>query len=288
MQRFGGDWTEEKLERVRKYLVAYATIMNRYHYKFAYIDAFAGTGYRTLKTEGQDTGLMFPELAAQDTVDFLDGSARIALQVEPSFNRYIFIEKDERRFAELERLKDDFPALADRILLERADANAYIQNLCTKRNWTQHRAVLFLDPFGMQVSWDTIKAIAATEAIDLWYLFPLGIGVNRLLKSDGNIPDAWRRKLDEIFGDTGWYDVFYRVSKVQGLLYEQEIVEKAGFEEIARYFVARLRTVFPGVAENPLPLCNAKNNPLFLLCFASGNAKGAKTAIKIAQDILKR
>ena len=27
-RQFGGDWTAEKLERVRKYLVAYATIMN--------------------------------------------------------------------------------------------------------------------------------------------------------------------------------------------------------------------------------------------------------------------
>ena len=44
---FGGDWTAEKLERVRKYLVAYATIMKEKRFRFAYIDAFAGTGYRT-------------------------------------------------------------------------------------------------------------------------------------------------------------------------------------------------------------------------------------------------
>lgn len=27
-QHFGGNWTEDKLERVRKYLKAYTTIMN--------------------------------------------------------------------------------------------------------------------------------------------------------------------------------------------------------------------------------------------------------------------
>jgi hypothetical protein len=48
-----------------------------------------------------------------------------------------------------------------------------------------------------------------------------------------------------------------------------------------------LKLIFPGVAENPLLLHNSKNNPLYLLCFASGNEKGSKTAIKIAQDILK-
>jgi three-Cys-motif partner protein len=53
-QQFGGEWTTEKLERVRKYLVAYATIMNALRnktrgFRFAYIDAFAGTGYNTTK-----------------------------------------------------------------------------------------------------------------------------------------------------------------------------------------------------------------------------------------------
>jgi hypothetical protein len=31
-----------------------------------------------------------------------------------------------------------------------------------------------------------------------------------------------------------------------------------------------------------------ENNPLSLLCFAVGNAKGAPIAIKIAQDILRK
>lgn len=61
-QLFGGDWTIEKLKRLRKYLVAYATIMNKQNYRFAYIDAFAGTGYRTLKQEDDPHKLMFPEL----------------------------------------------------------------------------------------------------------------------------------------------------------------------------------------------------------------------------------
>lgn len=33
---------------------------------------------------------------------------------------------------------------------------------------------MFLDPYGMQVDWATIEAIAKTKAIDLWILFPLG------------------------------------------------------------------------------------------------------------------
>lgn len=56
---------------------------------------------------------------------------------------------------------------------------------------------------------------------------------------------------------------------------------------IGEYFLNRLRTVFAGVAMNPLVLTNSKNCPLYLLCFAAGNPKGAKVAVKIAEDILR-
>ena len=62
----------------------------------------------------------------------------------------------------------------------------------------------------------------------------------------------------------------------------------ADFDLIGEYFVKRLKTVFAGVAQNPLPLLNSRNSPLYLLCFAAANPKGSTTAIKIAQDILKR
>src|SRR5260221_885715 len=81
-QQFGGDWTEEKLERVRKYLVAYATIMTKHHFRFAYIDAFAGTGYNMPKVKKEEATGLFPELASPDAKQLLDGSARIALRVE--------------------------------------------------------------------------------------------------------------------------------------------------------------------------------------------------------------
>jgi hypothetical protein len=41
-QKFGGNWTDQKLAMVGKYLGAYATIMNKQKFNFAYIDAFAG------------------------------------------------------------------------------------------------------------------------------------------------------------------------------------------------------------------------------------------------------
>lgn len=302
-QIFGGDWTEEKLNRVGKYLPAYVHVLKDKGLKYAYIDAFAGTGYRELKdteSKGQESQLLlFPELAEQETQKFLDGSARIALQTKPRFHQYIFIEKDRNKALELKKLKTEFPELNQDIIIVNSDANSYLIDLCNqgKDYWKTLRAVLFLDPFGMQIPWSTIEAIAQTQGIDLWYLFPLGIAVNRLLTRDGNIQESWQKKLDEIFGTTDWRNVFYAPVEPQTKqlsLFEIENhsptdkTEKiANFESISRYFVERLKTVFAGVADNPLVLRNSCNNPLYLLCFASANPKGSKTAIKIAQHILK-
>ena len=287
-QQFGGDWTAEKLERVRKYLVAYATIMRKYGFRYAYLDAFAGTGYNTAKPKKEDDVSLFPELVEAEVAGLIDGSARIALKVEPRFTKYIFIEKKPKRFVELTKLKEEFPLLANDIVLINAEANAYLKDICENRNWSRNRAVLFLDPFGMQVTWDTMKAIAETEAIDLWLLFPLGVAVNRLLRRDARISQSWQRRLDEFFGTPTWREAFYHIRTEQSLFGMESKTEKvADFDAIANFFVARLKTIFAEVAQNPLTLLNSSNTPLYLLCFAAGNENGAKTAVKIAQDILE-
>ncbi len=216
------------------------------------------------------------------------GSARIALEVSPAFTRYIFVEKSIDRCADLETLKAEFPEKADRIQIVHQDCNAYLMDLCGNYVWKRNRAVLFLDPFGMQVEWTTVKAIASTHAIDLWYLFPIGVGVNRLLRRDGGISEALSRRLDSVFGTHSWDSAFYRKHLEAGLFGSEESVHKdAAFDRIKEFLLDRMRRVFVRVAENPLVLRNSKNSPLFLLCFACGNERGATTAVKIAQDILK-
>ena len=289
--KFGGDWTEQKLECVRKYLRAYTTIMSKQPFRFAYIDAFAGTGYREMESDEGTDELMFPDLASPEVTSFHDGSARNALEVEPAFMKYIFIEKDIDRYAELEELKQEYllkPEFSeDMIECVHGDANEYLKRLC-QPSWKTHRALVFLDPYGMQVEWETIEAIAETQAIDLWILFPLGT-VNRLLKNDGEIRPVLQARLDMFFGEHGWYDVFYQSAKQLSLFDEEERWQKAGdiFVTIEQYFIDRLQSVFNGVATNPLILRNSKNVPLYLLCFAAGNQKGAPIAVKIAKDILE-
>lgn len=149
---------------------------------------------------------------------------------------------------------------------------------------------MFLDPFGMEVEWSLLEAIAATGGIDLWLLFPF-VGVSRHLTRGGPPPADWADRITKVLGSDQWRQEFYP-SKMDLTLFgeiEQQ-VKDADFDRISAYVVKRLQTLFPGVADNPLPLRNSKNTPLFLLCFATCNRKERikKTAINIAQDILKR
>jgi hypothetical protein len=63
---FGGDWTTEKLQRVRKYLNAYMKIFDRNERARKlfpiYVDAFAGTGYRSPSHSTKEHDFLLPEL----------------------------------------------------------------------------------------------------------------------------------------------------------------------------------------------------------------------------------
>lgn len=280
--RFGGDWTERKLKALQKYLAAYTRILSKQNFKFAFIDAFAGTGRRDPRKPSFEN-LDLPGLDSEDARPFLEGSARVALATKPEFGRYIFIEKSRSRFRELSKLGSEFLEKKDRIQLIRGEANAVLADLCEK-DWRQHRAVLFLDPFGMQVDWKTIAAIAETKAIDTWILLPIS-AVIRLLKRNAKIPRAWSQKLDDFFGTDTWRKHFYGIEP-DGELFELPeggARKTATYDQIAAFFIERLKRVFPFVSDQVLMLRNSKESPLFALVFAAAN----KTAVKIASDVLR-
>jgi len=286
-EAFGGKWTSAKLECLRKYLGAYMTIMAKQRFRVAYIDAFAGSGYWSEKRDDNSAQLAFPELTASDSSDYRDGSARIALGIEPRFDKYLLVETSGDRARRLHALRDEFGDKAEDVQIIATDANAYLLDLCRNRRWDEHRAVLFLDPYGMQVDWSTVKAIAATKAIDMWYLFPLGVAVNRLLRLDAAISSSVRARLDRLFGTDEWFDAFYEVQERLTLEGPEVCTVKTGtFDSISAFVNGRLSRVFAGVAESPLALCNSKNVPIYLLCFAAANERGAPTAVKIAQDVM--
>jgi three-Cys-motif partner protein len=286
---FGGRWTQDKLNRLNGYLNAYMSIMkSRTFFRKVYVDAFAGTGQMELTRKEDTSGsLTFPELEDQDVVDFYNGSARVALETDPSFDHYLFIEKSARKCEELETLKVVYSQQASKIQIENADANQFMLKWIQETNWKKTRAVVFLDPFGMQVEWTLIEAIADTKAIDLWLLVPLS-GINRVLKNRSHPPEEWSNRLTKFFGTEDWKEEFYENNPQIDLFgNESSPVKSADFNSLKTYLNSRLQKPFVGVAKNPLVLVNSKNFPLFLLCFAVGNTNGKEPALRIAQHLLR-
>src|SRR5206468_508721 len=128
--RFGGAWTDEKLKVLEGYLSAYTTALKNSSLGKGYIDAFAGTGYRDVS----DRLDLLPDLIEEEPQTLLDGSARIALRTQPSFDGFVFVEQHGARRAQLEHLRDEFPEHRDSIQVRGGDANEQIQEICGV-NW---------------------------------------------------------------------------------------------------------------------------------------------------------
>src|SRR5581483_6355928 len=99
-----------KLQVLGKYLESYTTALKKTSFQKLYIDAFAGTGYRDARRHEEESqqSTLFPDMVEAEPQSFLDGSARLALQVEPRFDHYVFIERSLERCALLESLKSEF------------------------------------------------------------------------------------------------------------------------------------------------------------------------------------
>lgn len=283
-QEFGGKgWTEPKLLILSKFLGFFTSALKKQHFRLVYVDAFAGTGTR-LDRDGSGA------------VEVLPGSALKALEVDPPFNRYVFIEVDP---AKAEELQGCIPVGFTKIVeVIPGDANDHMKSIATGWNRKTDRGVVFLDPFAMRVDWSTLQAIAATESMDLWLLFPIS-AVMRTLPRIGNPPEEWREALIRVFGEDP-----------TPLLYEREVqpsllgddpdvpipdeeldIRKGGTRSLATYVLSRLRSIFKGGVQNrTLVLKNSKNSPMFLLifCLANPGDKARALAMKGVQEILNK
>jgi three-Cys-motif partner protein len=292
IHQFGGSWTEDKLSCLHQYLIAYRNIFIKNkkarYFTTYYVDAFAGTGFRNQPycDEQSESLSLFEDAEAEEIKSFFNGSVRIALEVPDPFDHYLFIDNNRNYVESLKSIKEEYPKLENKITIVEAEANSFLLNWCNKMDWKKNRAVVFLDPYGMQVDWKLIESLANTQAVDLWLLFPLGVAVNRCLTSGKMPPKCWEKLLTTTFGTDEWKS-FYEQEENHTLFgLQKRMIKTATLDDITRFFVQRLETIFPGVVKEPLRLLNSKNNPIYILCFASANPRGSRIAVKIASDII--
>ena len=274
MNQFGGNWTEQKIEMVVAYAKAYLVIMNKYpQFKPLYFDGFAGSGdiYKTEETD----------------LDTIKGAAIRILEIDDPkvFDTYYFVEKDEKNKKELEKsINQKFPGRKTHVVSE--DCNTKLLSMADYlKKHSSCRVLAFIDPYGMSVDWSSIASLK-NLGIDLWILVPTGMGINRLLKNDGKISDAWLEKLERFLGLKKEFILnhFYKESKRLTLFGEETIVEKEqnAIQKAGILYRERLNTIFKFVSES-FVMRNSTNSIMYHFMMATNNA----SALKIANDVIK-
>ncbi len=284
-----GPWSKEKLDCLGKYLNAYTTILRKRGFKgYFYIDAFAGSGSLKVRREraadpAQRSLLETASAAADDAGEaaYIEGSPRVALGIQHPFTDYVFVEVEKSRLQQLQELKRAHAGV--RVHIREQDCNAYLLSFLNKMQakWKAWRGVVFLDPFGMQVPWSTIAKLGQTGAVEAFINFPVGMAIQRLLKRSGSFTTKERKKLDDYFGTTEWFDLLYRHE--QDLLGDNvEKIANSG-DVLVRWYRKRLKEAF-GYVSAAREIRNTKGRPLYYLIFAGPNATGAR----IAEGVLKQ
>lgn len=288
MHKFGGRWTDEKLALLDKYMTAFCTALQaKYH--LMYIDGFAGTGDRELASSSLP---LIDELNDEEIAWFAKGSARVALEQCPGFDRFIFIESNPKHFERLSLLIDDYPASAGRVSFHQADINQVIGELCDSIDWVRSRAIVFVDPYGCQLEWSTLETLASSKACDVWILFPTA-AVSRMMPRNGNFQSGWKERLNRVFGTDEWYDKLYKAGDYASDLFGDvaESNRAASEGQIEAYYEERLRTIFQGgTAGKPRRLYNYKKRHLYSFFFACANPNksAVKLSMRIANHIIER
>ena len=273
---FGGGWTAEKLNILEGYLDAYTTALKNQPFSLMYIDAFAGTG--KISVRGND-----PDARA-----FIEGSASRAISIhDKPFDRLIFVESNRRRFNQLSKLREE--NLFRQIRTENADANYFLRSL--QVDWSNWRGVLFLDPFATEVEWSTIERIASFNALDTWILFPLS-AVARLMptsKNPDDISEQWAIRLNRIFGDESWRELYHERSQLS-LFGDKASEREQGIAGISRIYKQKLKALFGDrFLDETKELSNSRNTPLFefIFCVGSPSTRAIAAAKRIARHIIE-
>jgi three-Cys-motif partner protein len=288
--RFGGVWTEIKLKALTEYLSFYQNALKNQGFETWYIDAFAGTGDRHAELS---RGGIFEGGPIEHVERILDGSARKALKIVPPFSHYWFAEQHKGRSSRLEMLKKEW---SHDIRIRQGEANAELQTLFASPPWSggtssgRQRGVVFLDPYGMSVNWDTLRVLAASEKVDVWYLFPRAAVIHQLAKDISGVDEGKRRALARIFGDDGWEAEFYSAKPAQISLFDNAPLDgknrHASPEDIAAFALKQFGKLFCYVSD-PLPL-TVKGHDYFELYCLSNNSKAIPLIKKGVEHVIRK
>lgn len=246
-----GIWSIIKLEIIQKYAQAYSEILSKQrevNLHHVYIDAFAGPG----KHRSRETG------------EFVRGSPQIALEINPPFKEYHFVDIDSDRANELLLLTAQRPEAH----VHHGDCNeVLLTKVFPKVNFKNfRRGLCLLDPYGLHLKWEVIKTAGQMKSIEMFLNFPIAdMNRNVLWRNPESVPSVNIQRMNDYWGDESWKEIAYNTqNNLFGWKFKQDN------QTIASAFRERLHEVagFKHVSK-PLPMRNSTRAIVYYLFFAS-------------------
>ena len=273
---FGGRWTAQKLDILREYLEFFTIALKDAPFKLVYVDTFAGSGKCTIKS-------------GRDGRQTIEGSAAIALNIRRPFDQYFFIERRRKHIDALQTLKHEHP-LGDRVEVTHGDAREHLSRLLSLHNWKKVRGVLFLDPYGLQCTWDMVKEVAKTQALDVFFLVSVAGLTRQAATSAAKISAVKAAALDRFLGTPDWRTALYKPPSTPDLFGDDQAETRdPGTDAIIQFVQERMATTFP-LVKPPVILRSTNGAALYALFFAVSNpsAKARELADKVVKTILNK
>jgi three-Cys-motif partner protein len=248
-----GYWSEVKLDIINAYALEYSKILSaQVSPKFChvYIDAFAGAGIHISKK----------------TKSFVLGSPAKILGVKPSFCEYYFIDLDRMKAESLRKMA----AGRKDVFVYEGDCNEILlKEVFPKVRFEEYRRGLcLLDPYGLHLNWDVIRAAGAMRSLEVLLNFPVAdMHRNVLWRNPEGVGESDIARMNAFWGDDSWRKIAYTTDK--NLFGDPE---KTDIEVVAQAFRDRL-VQCAGFAHvpKPIPMRNSKGAIVYYLFFASQN-----------------
>lgn len=268
-----GYWSEIKLEIIEKYAKAYSQILtNQSWAHHIYVDAFAGAGSHISKT----------------TKSLVRGSPQIALDIEPSFKEYYFIDIKKEKVSELKKISEQSPKSQKIHVLEGDCNKALLQHVYPHINKPNMRTLCLLDPYGLTLDWQIIEAAGKMCSVEIFLNFPvMDMNRNALLINPQKISEDNAKRMDLFWGDHTWNDIAY--SQTTDMFEDIHETKQKDISKITFAFQQRLIDIakFQYVPK-PIPMRNGRRGLLYYLFFASNNKTGARILSEIFSKYRER
>lgn len=188
-----GSWSEVKLDIIKEYASAYSRILSAQpHLYHIYIEGFAGSGVNLSRKTGK----------------FVRGSPLNALLVKPPFREYHYIDIEKRKKSILKSLLGNvqnvhiYPGDCNSILLQEVFPLARYADF--------RRALCVLDPYGLHLDWNVIRAAGSSQSIDIFLNFPV-MDMNRkvIWHSPAGVNQDDINRMNAFWGDESWREIAY-------------------------------------------------------------------------------